>query len=78
MAGRRKKNDDTKFVWKTGNDTAVEYTNFDVDDHQPDNGGGIEDCLTISETRRYRWNDLACQTSGLKICSLCELNYTFP
>ncbi|XP_052860834.1 perlucin-like [Anopheles cruzii] len=57
------------FVWISTNQP-VGYGNgyFDFDVGQPDNAGGIEDCMEIARGEGVRWNDIRCELKQRYIC----------
>uniref|UniRef100_A0A3P9D2S8 C-type lectin domain-containing protein n=1 Tax=Maylandia zebra TaxID=106582 RepID=A0A3P9D2S8_9CICH len=53
-------------TWKWVDGTPLSLTYWA--DHQPDGGGGKEDCVHVRKDEKKSWNDLSCSTSLKWVC----------
>ena len=56
------------FLWQTNN-ASLSYTNWDPKGRQPNNLGGNQHCVAI--TQNYKWDDIDC---GLEQEFVCQPN----
>ena len=64
LGGKRDPDYPDNFLWSDG--TPWDYTIWT--DGQPDNAGGVEDCVTMWESEDHKWNDLTCSNRRSSVC----------
>ena len=53
------------FLWQTNN-ASLSYTNWDPKGRQPNNLGGNQSCVAL--TNNYKWDDIDCELKQEFIC----------